>query len=276
MASPALLSWIQSTVLIENDWGEMGTGFLVMRAIRENQAKAFLVTNKHVLNRDPTLRQQAQQIHINVNMRQDDGSIEGRRGILPLTYTDGPPRWREHPDADVDVLAFDVTSLITEFPQVERKMADYSAFADANVLAEHEITIGDDILTIGYPVGLRQGSTNYPIVRSGIVASRIGETLRDEIDEGGVRRAREMRGFLIDAGTVPGQSGSPVILKPMVGRYVKGAILMNVAPAILLGMVSETRYAPIQTPSWSIPSFAGIGLALDAETIKETIELFFE
>ncbi len=36
---------------------------------------------------------------------------------------------------------------------------------------------------------------------------------------------------------------------------------MAVAPALLLGIVSETYYAPVETTAWNIPSFAGLGLA---------------
>jgi len=274
MASPALLSWIQTTVLIENDWGETGTGFFVLRMVDTQKARAFLVTNKHVLNKDASLRTQAKEVFINVNMM-EGGDVVPKRGVLPLAYEDGSRRWREHSDPDVDVLAFDVTALITSFPNVQRKMADYSTFANEAKLAEHDIAIGDDVLAIGYPIGLRQGKTNHPIVRSGTIATQIGIPFQDFVEENGHQRPRTVRGFLVDGATVPGSSGSPVILKPVSGRYVKDRIVMQPAPALLLGIISETYYAPIQAPKWSISSFAGLGLALDAKTIEETIELFF-
>lgn len=51
--------------------------------------------------------------------------------------------------------------------------------------------------------------------------------------------------------------------------------MMGVPQPVLLGIIAETRYAPIETREGNIPSFAGLGLAFDAETVKETIELFF-
>ncbi len=276
MSSPALESWMRCTVLIENDWGELGTGFLVERQIDQRQAKAFMVSNKHVLNEDPQLRVEAKEIHIHVNMRSEDGSIVGKKAFLPLRYADSSRRWREHPDPDVDVIAFNVSSLVVNFPQLEKRMADYSTFADEASLQEHDISIGDDVLVVGYPRGMTQGPTNFPIVRSGMIASQIGEPFHDEIEEHGKRRERRNRGFLVDGATVPGSSGSPVILKPVSGRYVGGEIRLNVAPALLLGIITETYYAPVITGKWNIDSFAGLGLALDAETIRETIELFFQ
>jgi hypothetical protein len=115
-------------------------------------------------------------------------------------------------------------------------------------------------------------------VRSGIIATRIGETFEDEYQEpDGTKRKRVIRGFLIDGATIPGSSGSPVVLKPTTGRFVKGNIVMGFSPLLLLGIIAETRYAPIPISERDyIPSFAGLGLAFDAETVKETIELFFQ
>ncbi|HMD78999.1 MAG TPA: hypothetical protein VKF39_03340, partial [Nitrososphaerales archaeon] len=116
-----------------------------------------------------------------------------------------------------------------------------------------------------------------PIVRTGTLATPPCEVLQDEvrIPDGG-RRTRRLRGFLVDGGVIPGSSGSPVILRPTIGRLVKGKIQLGVPPALLLGIVAETKYAPIQVSGDDSMSFADLGLAFDASTIKETIESFFE
>ena len=69
---------------------------------------------------------------------------------------------------------------------------------------------------------------------------------------------------------------SPAILKPAIGRIIQDDIIIGTAPPVLLGIVAETRYAPIPTDQGIMPGFANIGLAFDVETIRETIELFFE
>jgi hypothetical protein len=84
-----------------------------------------------------------------------------------------------------------------------------------------------------------------------------------------------MAAFLFDGATIPGSSGSPVILKPVIGRLIKRSIYLTVAPPVLLGIVAETYYAPIRQETGIIPGFAGLGLAFDAQTVKETVELFF-
>ena len=275
MASPIAESWIYATILIKNEWGNSGTGFLVARDVEDGRGAVFLATNKHVLHQEAQMRQSATRVFLHVSIRDEDGSIAGEVAELPLNLEDGSKIWRENPDRDVDVLAFNVTPLIVQLPQMIRQWPTYSLFGDQAKLDELEITIAEDILVIGYPLGLRHANSNFPLVRSGIIATRIGENLKDEVEEGGIRRQRLLRGFLIDGAVVPGSSGSPVILKPSIGRFKGGAISIGTPPPLLLGIVAETKYAPVQTPTGVIPSFAGLGLAFDAETVRETIELFF-
>jgi hypothetical protein len=60
MGSPLVDTWLYATMLIENEWGERGTGFLVRRSINiTGNSKIFLVTNKHVLNKNSDYRQRA-------------------------------------------------------------------------------------------------------------------------------------------------------------------------------------------------------------------------
>jgi len=276
MGSPISRTWIFATMIIKNEWNQLGTGFLVSRPINEKQGKVFLVTNKHVINKKEELREKASAISLFFNIKEENGSIAGKGIELRLSFENGKKRWIEHPERDVDVLCIDITDLIVKYPQMEKKWATYSDFGIKDKLQELEVTIGDDIMVIGYPMGLKHRTTNHPLVRSGIIATKIGDSLEDEIkEENGEIRKRILRGFLIDGATIPGSSGSPVVLKPVPARFTRKGITMGSPPVILLGILSETRYAPIKIGKNVIPSFAGLGLAFDAETIKETIELFF-
>jgi S1-C subfamily serine protease len=276
MGSPISETWVYATMIIKNEWDQLGTGFLVFRPIDEKQGKIFLVTNKHVINEKKELRERASEITIFLNIKKEDGTTAGEVAKLLLSFKDGQKKWREHPERDVDVLAIDITDLIVKYPQIEKKWAGYSDFGVKEKLQELDVTIGDEIMVIGYPMGLKHRTTNFPLVRSGIIATKIGESLEDEIEEeDGEIRKRTLRGFLIDGATIPGSSGSPIVLKPVPARFTKKGIIMGGSPAILLGMLAETRYAPIRVGEGVILSFAGLGLAFDAETIKETIELFF-
>ena len=275
-SSPISDSWMYATILIQNEWGEKGTGFLVERQVDSVRSKIFLCTNKHVLNEDPSLRQTATKIICHLNVKDTSGNIVGRPFTIDLTFPDGTKRWKEHSDPEVDVLVFDITDLIINVPEIVKKWARYDLFADANILSSQAITIGEEVMVIGYPLGFHQGTTNFPIVRQGIIATQIGQKFQQEfVDSKGNSATRVYRGFLIDGGSIPGSSGSPVILKPVTGRFVGNNIMMGVPQPYLLGILAETRFAPIRVGNVTIPSFAGLGLAYDASTIKETIELFF-
>lgn len=83
-------------------------------------------------------------------------------------------------------------------------------FADEAKRTELDITAGEDIMTIGYPLGLRQGDSNFPLIRQGVIATKIGVALKDKVRDGTALRYRTLRAFLIDGATVPGvQSPDP-------------------------------------------------------------------
>jgi len=276
LASPLVQGWLYATVPIDNPQGQSGTGFLVARDIDAIRGKIFLVTNKHVISQDPASRPTVSHITCHFNTKEQDGKSGTVSGDIPLTYQDGSKRYKEHPDHDTDVLAIEVTDVIERNPQIEKRWVKYDFFADEAKRKELDITVGEEVVTIGYPLGLRQGNTNFPLIRQGLIATKIGETIRDKVQvPGGGFRDRARRAFLIDGATVPGSSGSPVVLKPVIGRIQGNTIMMGAALPVLLGIVAETKYAPVKLGSGAIPGFAGLGLAFEAETIKETIELFF-
>lgn len=276
MSSPLAKGWLYATVPIDNPQGESGTGFLVMRAITNTSGRVFLVTNKHVVHRAPALRSSVTHLRCHFNTEDTQGVQGTVYGDIPLQRGDGSDRYREHPDADTDVAAVEVTDVMNLNPTIAKRWATYAEFGDAAKRTELDITVGEEVITIGYPLGLRQGDSNFPLVRQGLIATRIGALLRDKTkDAAGAVRDRSLRAFLIDGATVPGSSGSPVVLKPVIGRVVGSGITLGTAPPVLLGIVAETKYAPIAVGTTAIPGFAGLGLVFETETIRETIELFF-
>lgn len=274
--SPIVDSWYYATVKIENEWGNIGTGFLVFRETKPNMGRVFLCTTKHVLHKKRRMRNIATIIKCHLTISKNN-KIESSVFNIGLVSSSGEKIWNEHPDSTIDVLVFDVTDLYNNHPEILKKYAPYKLIADSIIISNEEITIAEEILVLGYPLGYKQGDTNFPIVRQGIIASQIGSVYgEDYIDSTGTKRTRVLRGFLIDGGSIPGSSGSPVVLKPVMGRIVGRTRMMKTATPYLLGILAETRYAPIRTKIGDLRSFAGLGFAFDAITIQETIELFFD
>jgi hypothetical protein len=168
------------------------------------KGRVFLVTNKHVLNPNPKLRNEASEI-----IKHTDNSITSQEAEFPAVIGNNKS-YREHASQDVDVLAFDITGLLVEYPMIESEALPIDNLATKAQIQEKDIKIGDEILVIGYPGGWRQKNTNFPLVRSGIISTRIGEELEDDYKQpDGSIRKRVLRGFLIDGAVIPGSSGSP-------------------------------------------------------------------
>jgi hypothetical protein len=274
-ASPISLTWVHATVRVDNEWGKGGTGFLVIRKIDPKKGKVFLLTNKHIIHPDPQMREKAAFLTLYLNIREKGGMVTGKSFRVPLSE-EGQKLWRGHPDPDVDVLAVDITSLVTNEPNLENRGAEYSLFATPKILIDEDITEGDEILVLGYPLGLFHTRTNSPLVRQGILASRIGEKIRIRYHyPSGEVRSVNIPGFLVDAAVLPGSSGSPVVLKPIIGRAIRGKVEMARATPYLLGIISATETTSIQIGNYSFSTLASLGIAFDATTIQETIETFF-
>jgi hypothetical protein len=142
-------------------------------------------------------------------------------------------------------------------------------------LTQNEISIGDEILVIGYPLGLKHRTTNLPLVRTGMICTNIAEDLQISVKENGSIRDRIIRGFIIDGGTNPGSSGSPVIHYPPSSRITSKGITFGFGKPYLLVIVSESRLAIVESDLGDYPTFSGMATVFNADTIKETIEEFF-
>ena len=276
MASPIAETWIFATMLICNQWDSCGTGFLVKDDLHSVTGSLFLITNKHVISADSAKRYDATSITVYGNVTRDGKTI-GQRFEVPL-IRDNVYLWNEHPDPDVDVLAINVSSLLNSNPNLMHLAVSYELFADSTVIDSLDITIGEEVYTIGYPSKRYQGRTYLPIVRKGIIATMIGQEYIDypRLPDGN-RRRRTNRGFLIDGATIPGSSGSPVVLRPTGERYMNGDWVIGLIPEpFLLGIVSQTYYAPIEgSDSTAHAPYVDLGLAYDAITIRETIDRYF-
>src|SRR5262245_32224074 len=137
------------TMKLENDWGGGGTGFAVARDVDRTHVRCFVVTNKHVLGDTPELRNAADRIMLHLNLREDNGTIVGKAEYFLLHAQDGAPRWREHPDSDVDVAVLDITVLMNQLPQTHSRWLTYRNFPDPVKLQDNDISVGSDILILG-------------------------------------------------------------------------------------------------------------------------------
>jgi Trypsin-like peptidase domain len=270
-------------VRVDNLHGSTGTGFLVMRRLSETSARVFLVTNKHVVWGDDFVDLDlVEEIELSFTAFWDFGQgeqpVRGNSRV-PLSLLSEKSNLRAHPDPDVDVVAIDVTSLIVAGQSVTQlRSIGYELFLTEAKKQEHEVTVGDAILAIGYPeTGIRHLGNHYPFVRQGIIASYLGHMLEDKIVEPQTKRerTRQLRAFMVDGAIVPGSSGAPVFLDATRMRHTSTGYKVGGTPPLLLGIIAEARKSPVKGSRFEGLTYAGLGMAFEAETIRETIELFF-
>ncbi|MBX7250108.1 MAG: serine protease [Caulobacteraceae bacterium] len=184
---------INATVQVEGPMADgrraVGTGFLVEAPTPDGRPRTVLVTAGHLL--DQMTGDQAR-----VGWRFSDGDGAWRFAPQPLVIRDaaGQPQWLRHPAFDVAVIR------VTAPPEFTRAAIPLAWLADEHSFEEWGVGPGDEMMTIGYPMGLSSNSAGFPIVRTGRVASYP------------LYPTALFPTFLVDLRVLGGNSGGPVFM----------------------------------------------------------------
>jgi hypothetical protein len=203
---------ISTLITVQTTYGSsQGSGFFYQALAAKDPSKqeqwlqiedTWLVTNRHVvltrINGNEVIPDT-----LTFHLRKASAS-----GVIwepiPLTRQELLSRAKFHPNPEVDVCLIRVLDLMTEkIKSGEQYLQWYSVskdnFAGQNKIHPH---VASDAVVVGYPRGFYDQVNLYPIVKSGIIASRWGALFNGKPY------------FLIDAKLFPGSSGSVVISKP--------------------------------------------------------------
>ena len=154
----------------------------------------FVVTNRHVVHPHRELW---------IRFRPRGAGLHPKPFAVP-TDAPAPFPWIPHPDPDIDlaVLPLDAIQMPSEFQPNRFLTLDRHAIVNEELRAS-ECSEGNEVFILGFPLGIVGTSQNDVIVRHGIIAR-----IQDWYDG----RSRD---FLVDSSIYPGNSGGPVILKPV-------------------------------------------------------------
>lgn len=197
--------YLNSVVAIGEDDGKgsvhwMGTGFLFGYRFPDvkyegNMYSIFLVSNKHVLDN-----------HKFVFLRfNPQGGKPAQNHKLEIV-TEKVNYYKQHSNKDIDVAVVSVPqqyldNLIKNGVKPEFFTYDKESFLIKD-LKSLEVTEGESVFALGYPMGLVGTTRQYVILRGGVI-SRIHDMLEGHSSD-----------YIIDAPVFPGNSGGPVIIKP--------------------------------------------------------------
>lgn len=181
---------------------------------RRNSYWRFVVTNRHVVL-------PARQLWI--RFRAPGTNQDSDPFPIPVEES-SPGPWITHPDPNIDlaILPLDAVPMPSEFAP------DRFLTLDRHVITREELRSsecdeGNEVFILGFPLGIAGTSQNDVTVRNGIIAR-----IKDWYDG----RSKD---FLIDSFIYPGNSGGPVVLKPVLWS---SSHKPRVIYAKLLGLVS--------------------------------------
>lgn len=212
-----------STLRIETeseDGTGSGTGFFYGIQIpgKKNRSIPVVLTNKHVVHG-------ASNGYFHICLADESGKHPSGKHIR-IEVENFQKVWFDHPDANTDLCAMSMTYVI-EAIRKNNEEPFYALLEGSLVKTDEELSrlqAVEDVLMVGYPIGLWDEKHNLPIVRKGITATH------PCIDFNGAPMG------VIDMACWPGSSGSPVLIANEGTFFVEGQVVMG-QRSILLGVL---------------------------------------
>lgn len=212
-----------STIITTSYQGQtsQGTGFFYQELEPKDPANPsdewikiknlWLITNRHVLfSKD---RDDVEQVPDNLTFylrKVNKTRIEWFPVVL--TSKELRKRAKVHLNEGVDIGAIEILDLVSNLiKDPNNNLVAWSAVTEENLPGKNKIDVEvcDEAITIGYPKGFYDELNLFPILKSGIIASRWNAHFNGNPF------------FLIDVKLFPGSSGSLVITRP-INQIIKG------------------------------------------------------
>jgi hypothetical protein len=250
-----------------------GTGSLIATVLSKEESLVLLITNKHVL---PKLNQN-DSIHLAI--ANDSDSINHFVDIKIPIYKSGRvlPHVKFDPDSN-DLVVINVSRFVaSQALFLTKGLFNQSFFIPRDSLNKYRISLGDEVLFIGYPSWFFDQRNFSPLVRSGIVAT---DPKKDYYFSSLYRRINLMRsgellpekltGFLMDANVFQGSSGSLVFTIPRLEITADGA-LTSTRDISIIGILA---FSYLDVTSSLPDGRINLGGVISANQILKVIELF--
>lgn len=155
----------------------------------------YLITARHVVI-DEAADHYPDRLQLSLHASSID--LQQRAEVTVPLYVNGVPQWFQHPAFGS---AVDVVAVAVNEPHLISAL-DVATFADDDLLSESEtLSLGQDVLIIGFPLGFYDTLHNLPIVRSATIATSYAHPFKGQPY------------FLTDARLHRGMSGAPVVVK---------------------------------------------------------------
>ncbi|MDP2174340.1 MAG: serine protease [Bacteroidota bacterium] len=188
-----------------------GTGFIFSLHGDASSHVPILITNKHVIENS---------IETTFRLTQMDEEGNPLFRDFPTIRIPTKNLWVNHPNEKIDLCATTFGNILKTFEQNLGSNIRWSRITTDIVPSLEKFSTFselEDVLMVGYPIGLSDEHNNRPIFRKGVTATKPGLPYNGRNE------------FLIDIAAFPGSSGSPVFL------YKEGLNVVNSAGTRLAG-----------------------------------------
>ena len=235
----------------------------------ENKQYPFLVTNKHVISGTDKGR-------LTFIQARHGKPLLGTGFRLDIEHFE--EIWHGHHSVNIDVAVTPFAPLVDHIKKAGTNIY-FRTIGKELVPSEDDLKHVDaieEVVFIGYPIGIWDTKNLLPVVRNGITASPITIDFRGEPQ------------FLVDASIFPGSSGSPVFLyNPGIYADKSGGTVVGtrlyflgvIASVFFQEDVNEIRIRSI--PTLDVPvavsrQMIDLGVVFKASVIIEVIEAFLK
>lgn len=253
-----------STVLIRCDYANgssgSGTGFIInlCNDPKTGTCVPVLITNDHVV--ENSIRTVFEFCRAD-----DDGNP---LDTIPFSFTYGGNAWIHHPNKDVDLRCLFLAEALTKLKDNNIKIFYIPLGTDIIPTEQNlaDLSAIEDVIMVGYPIGLSDTYNHKPIIRRGITSSHPRKDYQGKKET------------LLDMACYPGSSGSPVfILNQGAFATPKGisvgtriyllGVLYGGVEMIAQGILHYANLPNLPVPVTNIP--INLGLMIKAERILE-------
>jgi hypothetical protein len=280
---PELLKAVVKIELPPNDKGftPTGTGFLVSREATMRGVttrKTFLVTNKHILGdwnvADGDIVSYNDWINVYFYRTTATSGLFYKPLKIFLKGKDGKAihKVRIHGNPTIDIAIIALDEELSPSNNIDLVAFDISYLLSFDKITTWLTGLGDQVFAMGYPLGITSLKNNYPIAKSGYLASLPGKEFVVNfpvVNRNNERVNARIEGMIlaIDGLIVGGNSGGPVVLpvETKIRRDPKTKQLQFATEATknyVIGIVS------------SVLGPSGVNIAYSSDYIKDLIELY--
>ena len=255
-----------STVLINCQYADgsvgSGTGFIVNLCNKPEEKTCIpvLITNNHVVNNSVRT--------VFEFCKADENGEPLDTESFSFNYSGAGNKWILHPNKNIDLCCLPLGPALNELAKTDIKIFYIPLETDLIPTESkiNELSAIEDIVMIGYPIGISDQYNHKPVIRRGITATHPKKDYQGQ------------KHILLDMACFPGSSGSPVFIMNQgsyatpsgitVGNriYLLG-ILFGGPQYTAQGILSFANVPNIPKPIVNIPT--NLGVAIKSSEILE-------